>query len=172
MQRDVFLEQRHHAVCESASLSRSFRPLEWRSTRAQVRTGGGVPRDSRSREAFDEYTGAAVRKSGYLKDAAQHADPMQVRRYRLLCLSLLLRDEENHLVAFDGRIDRCQGRGPADQQRNYYIGKDDDVTKGQYWNAVGRFERLAFTLVSLSQAATLPSSAGSARSRGAVASRS
>jgi hypothetical protein len=96
---------------------------------------------------------------------------MEIGRRGLLSLSFLLSDEENHLVGFDRGVDRRKRRGAPDQQRNYYIWKDDDVTKGQDWNTVGRFERLFFALVSLSQLATLPSSAVSARSRGAAACR-
>jgi hypothetical protein len=97
---------------------------------------------------------------------------MQISRRRLLSLAFLLRDEQNRLVRFDSGVDCGKRRRPPDQQWNYDVWKDNDVAKGQYWNSVGRFERLAFALVSLSQAATLPSSAGSARSRGVAGCRS
>jgi hypothetical protein len=96
---------------------------------------------------------------------------MQISRRGLLSLSFFLRDEQNGLVGFDSRVDCGERRGPPDQQWNYDVWEDYDVAKGQYWYSIGRFERLAFALVSLSQAATLPSSAGSARSRGVAVCR-
>jgi hypothetical protein len=54
---------------------------------------------------------------------------MQIRSAGLLRLAFLLGDEKNQLVGFNRSVDRGQRRGPSDQKRDDYIGKNNNVSE-------------------------------------------
>ena len=144
VQRNVLLEQRQHAVGEGARLGARGRltPENGRSVRADERPGGRVPRHLRARKSFDQNARASVGKPHNLEYASEHAGAMQVGRTRLLGLALFLGDEKDELVGLDGRIDCRQRCRTADEQRDDYIWKDNDVAKRENGYAVARLHRL------------------------------
>jgi hypothetical protein len=76
---------------------------------------------------------------------------VQIGRRGFLLFSVALCDEQENLVLCQRRLDRGQRCRPADEQRNDYIGKDDDVTKRQDRNPVRRRNGLVVPLEGLGQ---------------------
>jgi hypothetical protein len=76
---------------------------------------------------------------------------VQVSGGRLLFLSVSLRDEQNDLVLGESSLDGGQRRGTSHQERDDYIGKNDNIPKRKDRNTVRRRDALVVALKSLRQ---------------------
>jgi hypothetical protein len=108
-------------------------------------TARDVSGDLGASEAFDEHARAAVWKSRNLKDSPDYTDAMKICGARFLRFAFFLGDEQNELVSFCRRLDCCERWLSADEQRNDYIGKNDDFAKGQHRNARFHLKLFAVT---------------------------
>jgi hypothetical protein len=68
-----------------------------------------------------------------------------------LLFPVALGDEEDNLVLRERGLDGRQGCGPADQQRDYYVGENDNIPKRKDRNAVRRRDGLVVALKGLGQ---------------------
>ena len=90
---------------------------------------------------------------------------MQIRSGRLLLLAVALGDEQNELVLGERCLNGGQRRRAANEERDYYIGENDNITERKDRNPIRRRDGLTVALKDLGQLQpTLLSSALSARS--------
>jgi hypothetical protein len=76
---------------------------------------------------------------------------VQIGSRGLLLLAIALRDEENDLVFREGGFDGGKRCRPSDQERDYYVGENDNIPKREDRNAVRRRDGLIVPLKSLRQ---------------------
>jgi hypothetical protein len=76
---------------------------------------------------------------------------MQIGRRRLLLFSVTLGDKQDDLVFRQSGFDRRERRGTPHQQRNDYIGENDNIPKGKDRNPVRRRDALVVALKGLRQ---------------------
>jgi hypothetical protein len=129
VQRDVLLESRHGL----AALHGRGSTGEWegRDGRAQQPRARQVAHDPRAGDAFDEHFGRAAGHPGELEDAGDDANAKEVSRARVLNLAAFLCYEEEMLVAGNGRFDRGQRGGAADEEGDDDVREDDNFAQRQ-----------------------------------------
>jgi hypothetical protein len=76
---------------------------------------------------------------------------MQVSGRGLLLLAVPLSDEQDDLVLGEGCLDGSKRRGAPDEERNDYIGENDNIPQRQDRNPVRRRDALVVPLKSLRQ---------------------
>lgn len=154
MQCDVFFEQRQNTICQRTRFSRGNRlcPFNRLSICANERSRCGVARHLRARKSFNENASASIRKSHNLQNAPDHTNAVKICSARLLCLAFFLGDQKDQLVGFNSCIDRCQRSRPANEERDDYIWKDDNVAERKNRNAVFRADGLTVPEIFLRQA--------------------
>jgi len=150
VEADVLLERVHHppAQCLRLGCILSARPLEreGRRGRAQHIARRDVSGDSGAGDSLDQHPRRAGGKPGYLHYLADHAGAVQVCRRGLLLLSIALRDEEDGLVFRERCLDGGEGCRAPDQQRDYYIGENDNIPKRKDRDPVRRRDALVVPL--------------------------
>jgi hypothetical protein len=70
---------------------------------------------------------------------------------RLLLLSVALSDQQNDLVFREGSLDCCERRRATYEERDDYIGENDNIPKRKDRNPVRRRDALVVALKSLWQ---------------------
>ncbi len=79
--------------------------------------------------ALDQDLNGAVGKLQHLQDRRDRADLVQVLRGRVVLRRLLLRDEQDVLAGLHRHVERLDGLGPPDEQRDDHVRKDHDVAQ-------------------------------------------
>ena len=152
------------------TVTTAIAPQTRRTLRPATSTGRGTPRratrcadvagDRGASDSLDQHSRRAGGKPGYLYDSTDDAGAVQVGRGRLLLLSVALRDQENDLVFRERGLDGGEGCRPTDQQRDYYIGENDNIPKRKDRNPVRRRDALVVPLKNWGQVLSkLPSCA-------------
>ena len=155
VEADVLLERVHHPPAQRFSLGRTLRsrPLEWERGRGGTEHVACwyVAGDPRAGDSFDQDTRGAGGKSGDLDDPPDDAGAVQVGSGGLLLLAVALRHQENDLVLGKGRLDGGKRGRPPDEERDYYVGKNDNIPKREDRNPVRRRDGLIVPLEGLRQ---------------------
>src|SRR6267378_8166773 len=122
-----------------------------RHRRAKDVAGRHVAGYSRAGDSFHEDPRGAGGKPRHLNDATYYPCAVQVSGGGLLLLSVPLRDEQNDLVLGESCLDCGQRRGTSHQERDDYIGKNDNIPQRKDRNPVRRRDALVVALKSLRQ---------------------
>jgi hypothetical protein len=77
---------------------------------------------------------------------------VQIGGCRLLLFTVSLRNEQDDLVLGQRGFDRCERCGPPDEERDDYIGENDNIPKRKDRDPVRRRDALVVALESLRQA--------------------
>jgi hypothetical protein len=154
VETDVFLERVHYAAADGFGLwilRAAAIEWKWKRGRAEHISGGDVTRDAGAGDSFDEHARGASRESRDLDDASDDARSVQVSGRWFLFLSVALGDQQDDLVIRHRRFDCGQRRRSPHEERNYYIGENDNIPKRKDRDAVRRRDGLVVALKSLRQ---------------------
>jgi hypothetical protein len=155
MEADVLLERIHHAPAQRFGLRdvRWTRPFEreGRSGRSQDVACGDVAGYASASDSFDEDARGPGGKSRHLDDASDDAGAVEISSRWLLLLAVTLCDEQDDLVLGQRCLDGSKRRGAPNEERNDYIGENDNIPQRQDRNPVRRRDALVVPLKSLRQ---------------------
>ncbi len=85
--------------------------------------------DLRALRALDQHLHGAVGQLQHLQDRGDRADFVEVLGRGVVLRRLLLRDEQDVLARLHGHVERLDGFGPPDEERNDHVRKDHDVAQ-------------------------------------------
>jgi len=85
--------------------------------------------DTRPVDAFDQHLDGPVGQFEKLQDRRNRADRIQVRRFRIIDVGLLLGDQQNALVGLHRPVERDDGFLAPDEQRNDHVRIYDDIAQ-------------------------------------------
>ena len=94
--------------------------------------------DERARLALDQHADIVTRQAQDLPHHAHRADLVEVVRRGGVGLELALRGQENALSAFHRRLQRANGKHPADVEMDDHMGKRRQPAQRQHRQAVER----------------------------------
>jgi hypothetical protein len=77
----------------------------------------------------------AVRQLEQLQDRGQRPDGIQVARLRIVHVGLLLRHQQDLLVAAHGLVEGADGLRTTDEQRNHHVRVNHHVPQRQHRQA-------------------------------------
>src|ERR1700737_1138986 len=154
VEADVLLERVEDPSTKRLGLGircpRSFERKR-RDRRAQDVAGRDVAGDPRAGDSFHEDARGTGRQPRDLDDAPDYARSVQIGSGRLLLLSVTLRHEQNDLVLGESSLDGRQRCWTSHQERDHYIGKNDNIPKRKDRDPVRRRDALVVALKSLRQ---------------------
>jgi hypothetical protein len=161
---DVFLERVHHPAAQCLRLRRIYGARaverEGSSGGAEYVAGGDVACHPGAGDSFHQHSRRACRKPGHLHDAADDAGAVQVSRCGFLFLSVALGDQQNELVFRERGFDGRERSRPSNEQRDDYIGENDNIPKRKDRDPVRRRDALVVAYKSWGQVLSkLPSCA-------------
>ena len=87
--------------------------------------------------AFDQHLDRTVRQLEHLQYRRQGADRVQVINGRLILHGGFLRYQQDLLVFRHGALQRLDGLGTTDKQRDDHVRKHHDIPQGQQRNRSG-----------------------------------
>ena len=93
--------------------------------------------DHGARDALDQHLDRAVGELEQLQDGRDRADGVEVAALRIVDVGLLLRDEQDLLVAPHGLVEGEDRLVAADEQRDHHVRVDHDVAQRQDRHAGG-----------------------------------
>ena len=131
---DVLLEQRHQRARARASISRVLarrRGIATRVRRPACRRARRLAGTRARVDAFDQHLDRAVGQLQQLQHVRERADLVQIRRRRVVDIRLLLRDQQDALVAFHRMLERAERLVAADEQRDDHVRKHHHVAQRQ-----------------------------------------
>jgi hypothetical protein len=155
VEADVLLEGVENATAECFGLryilgSRTFE-REGRSRGPQNIAGGDVTGDAGAGDSFNQNACRSGGKPRHLHHSSDNAGAMKVSGGGFLLFAVALRNQQNQLVFRQRCLDRSQGCRPSNEQRNYYIRENDDITERQDRDPVRSRDGLIVTLEDLGQ---------------------